>query len=89
MIALHALWDIPFHVTAMFHFGLIAIADQWLVRRMDPEMSPVRQITLPFVWLLRELIFIPLWIFTLTGNQVLWKGKLITLMPGGLIKNEV
>jgi ceramide glucosyltransferase len=86
--ALHSLWQVPLEITAFVHFSVFALADVLLIRRMDPEMSALRQIYLPLVWLTREILYLPLWVFTMSGNRVLWKGNLITLLPGGLIKNE-
>ena len=40
------------------------------------------------VWLLRELLAFPMWLHCQFGNSVMWRGKLLTIQPGGLLEEE-
>ncbi|MBI3543663.1 MAG: glycosyltransferase, partial [Deltaproteobacteria bacterium] len=67
---------------AILHFGLWSACDLLLMRRLDGAL----RLWMPGVWLLRELLAIPLWAHTLSGNTVSWRGRKLALEQGGLLK---
>ena len=54
----------------------------------DAAVSAVvaRRWLAPWAWLGREMLSIPLWIGTLLGNRVEWRGRKLTLGPSGLLE---
>jgi ceramide glucosyltransferase len=42
----------------------------------------------PFIWTLREILALPLWIKIASGNDIDWRGNRFTLAPGGLLGDK-
>lgn len=42
----------------------------------------------PLVWILREMMFLPLWIHTVMGQTVNWRGTIYKLKQGGLLEEQ-
>jgi len=69
-------------VVVMSHLGLWSFCDLLLAKRIERAIRP----DAAFTWFLRELLALPMWIHTAVGNQVQWRGKTLTLRPGGLVE---
>lgn len=69
-------WDwIALHVTIFF------LCDFLLMVRLNSQISWM----VPFLWLARELMGVPMWLHTLCGNSVLWRGSRLQLTAGGVL----
>jgi ceramide glucosyltransferase len=66
------------------HMAFWFFCDAMVLLRMGqkPGLS-----TLP-VWLLREIIHLPLWIHISLGNTIQWRGRTIKLGRGGIVKPD-
>jgi len=82
-VSLKALCGVPFFITISVHTAL------WLAS--DLIMMNVTQSGLgwrsSFFWILRETLYIPMWIHIAAGRTVLWRGRKLTLARGGLLES--
>ena len=65
------IWGVSPLIFLPLHFSAFFVADYILMRAMNEQTSLV---WLPF-WLMREFLHIPLWIHSLLGNSVQWRGQ--------------
>lgn len=73
VLAFHSLWVVPFHVI----FWLLC--DLYVLHHVHESITP-RTVA---VWLLREMIVLPMWLTTAVGNSVNWRGKRYRVERGG------
>lgn len=78
-----------FHLSLLKIFGahltLWFVADLLLMLRIGTEVT----VWLPFLWLARELLAIPLWLHVLSGNTVDWRGNQLRLEAGGVLAESL
>lgn len=79
------LMDIPVLPFFLFHFITWGICDAILVKKLDPTFSPI---LLPLVWLVREVLAIPLQAAMIFGNSVVWRNQKIKISQNGLISES-
>jgi ceramide glucosyltransferase len=53
-----------------------------LVMRQQDDHFDVRAV---LAWVLRESLAFPLWLHIATGSSVMWRGKRLRILPGGLV----
>ena len=82
--AVSSLFPLHFSTVLLAHFALWSLCDFLLALKL----GDVTSVSLAGAWFIRECLAIPLWIHTLIGNTVLWKGRRLTLQPGGLLEIE-
>ncbi len=63
------------------HLALCSFCDFLLLRKLSDTAQPL----LPLIWLLRELLSLPLWVCMACGNTVNWRGSKLRLEPGGTL----
>ena len=63
------------------HVWLWFLCDFALMMRLSTQVT----LSLPVYWAARELLAIPMWIHTLCGNTVLWRGARLRLQAGGVL----
>ena len=63
------------------HLFVWSFLDLVLATHVSGSLRPSRVID----HLLRETFALPLWLATLCGNTVLWRGKRLALLPGGVL----
>lgn len=80
-VVLKQLGGINFFVGWMIHMSVWMIVDLILFSRMDRLSGRV-----PFAWILRETLALPLWMSILLGNTVRWRGVRYRLLTGGLLE---
>ena len=66
------------------HLLIWATSDYLIARRLE-KSSPY---AFAPIWLIRELLALPLWLHTASGNQVAWRGNQFTLKAGGLLESR-
>jgi ceramide glucosyltransferase len=74
-------WGVPAATFLTAHLGVWSLCDALMMRRMDRKLSA----TAPAVWFMRELLSLPLWIWTASGSTVSWRGTRLTLRAGGVL----
>jgi hypothetical protein len=82
LILASALWTLtgslhPFILA--FHFALWFLCDFLLLIRLSTQVT----VSLPFHWIAREVLSIPMWLHVMSGNTVLWRGRRMKLEAGG------
>src|SRR6185437_6559704 len=77
-----------FHFPAPLFFAIHLLAwfacDSLVLSRLGQKMN----VSTALVWLIRELMHLPLWIHIGLGNSILWRGRRIRLARGGVVKLE-
>ena len=63
------------------HLALWLLADLYLLSIVHAPGG------IPFVlaWILKELLYLPMWLQTLLRRTVQWRGRKLTLQPGGML----
>ncbi|MGZ3773519.1 MAG: ceramide glucosyltransferase [Pseudobdellovibrionaceae bacterium] len=82
-------------LTRGFHFSFVAIfflhvliwaaSDLLLYERLSTEYLKIRTIK---IWCLRELLHLPLWLQTLCGSRVYWRGQYLKVKMGGILEQK-
>jgi ceramide glucosyltransferase len=64
------------------HLGIWAAADALVIRKLDGAL----RLHVPLAWFARELSGLFLWLHTLSGNTVKWRGAKMRVMGGGILR---
>ena len=80
--AFHSWMEIPPSLFILIHLLLWSACDFWVLRSLRIKLH----FRVPIAWFTRELLHLPLWIQTLLGNTVHWRGRKLRLQAGGLIE---
>jgi len=64
------------------HLAVWAILDVVMIRHFEERWDPLA----PFLWLIREVLAVPLWIHIACGSSIHWRGKSMKILPGGLVQ---
>jgi ceramide glucosyltransferase len=72
--------SVPYSLLAA-HFALWFFCDLLLMKRLKAQIDAA----VPFYWIAREALFIPMWVHILCGNTVLWRGNRLRLEAGGVL----
>ncbi len=65
-----------------FHLGFWLVNDLALMRRFKEMPKPKNLLA----WLVRETIFVPLWVHIAIGRTVKWRGATLKIKRGGLLE---
>lgn len=76
------LWQVPMDQFLAAHLLIWGALDIWQMRAMGMRWSR----WMPLAWFFRELIAIPLWLDTICGDTILWRGRRMRLLPGGILE---
>lgn len=84
-VALHSLWGLPLAAGVLIPFAVWFLLDLSLTARlgMRPDWRTVAS------WLVREILFFPLWCHIAIGNSVQWRGNRLRLLPGGILDDKI
>ncbi len=82
--AFSSLTGLTFSAFMAIHLLIWATSDYLIARRLE-KSSPY---AFAPIWLIRELLALPLWLHTASGNQVAWRGNQFTLKAGGLLESR-
>ena len=74
-IAMHARWGISPALFITLHMAFWFVCDVMMMQSMGQAFNA----RTPLVWMIRELTNIPLWIATMSGNTIEWRGQKIKL----------
>jgi ceramide glucosyltransferase len=80
--AFHSQLGVSLAAFWFFHLTFWAWGDWRVMRAVGADSNN----KVPFVWFLRELLHLPLWIHISLGNTVTWRGRRLTLQRGGILK---
>jgi ceramide glucosyltransferase len=83
-IAMNVLFGFEVSWVIGIHLLIWMAADLMLVRACRSEITWKT----PAVWLLKELLYLPLWLHIGSGKTVMWRGRKLVLQHGGLLKLE-
>ena len=64
------------------HLAIWAVLDVLMIRHFEERWDPLA----PFLWLIREVLAIPLWIHIACGSSIRWRGNQLKILPGGLVE---
>lgn len=79
--ALHSVLEFDFAAGVGLIFGLWALCDLLVLSRLRTPL----QVWMPLAWFAREILALPLWIYTLMGDTVTWRGETLRILPGGIL----
>ncbi len=83
--ALYIFAGLPTGLVFLAHVSLWFILDLSLMKSLGQKP---RFMLLPG-WLLRECLALPLWIQTICGNTVMWRGSRLKVKTGGLLEAQI
>ena len=73
----------PFYAFAL-HMSVWFLCDTLVAMELEPNPSSL----FPLIWVVREFLALPLWFHTAIGKTVQWRGRSLTLKPGGLLEDS-
>ena len=82
--SLHHFIGFPFWAFFLLHLAVWATCDAMLLKKLNRKLSASSF----FIWFLREILSVPLWIHILCGNTINWRGNHLALKSGGRLAHE-
>jgi len=83
---LHTLLGVHFLTVFTFHFVLWGCCDLVLFAEAPTKGTAANTFGFAGAWFVREWLAIPLWLHTLFGKTVEWRGRRLQLMAGGELR---
>ncbi len=80
-ISLPPLFGISIATAIMGQVGISFLCDVLVVRGSKQPL----EFHFPLIWLLREILALPLWLHIASGSTVNWRGNALKLQPGGTL----
>ena len=82
-LGMQTLLGVPLLTFLLIHWTLASACDLLVLHAVNRKPSPLA----PVLWVIRELLAIPLWIHIAMGDTVLWRGHRLRVLPGGIVEN--
>ncbi len=83
---MHTLVGLGFWTVFFFHFVLCATCDVIIFAEAPTRGTAPNAFLFAGAWFLREWLAIPLWVHTLFGKTVEWRGRRLELKAGGTLR---